>query len=256
MTHAIVCDGLTKRFGAVSALNGLDLTIAYGELFGFLGPNGAGKTTTIKLLTGLLRPSSGTATVCGYPIALRSKEALRSIGYVPDNPYLYEKLTGREFLSFVGDLYSLPLGGRAARIDGILERLGLEEKRDELIQSYSRGMRQKIALAAAMLHQPSVVFLDEPTVGLDPKSARMMKDVLREMCSDGAAVFVSTHILDVAERMCDRFGIVNMGKLITTGTMADLRILASSGAANLEDIFLQLTEVGPGISPPRGDSTD
>ena len=238
----IVCDGLTKRFGPLCAVDGLNLTIHQGELYGFLGPNGAGKTTTIKMLTGLLRPSGGTAFIGGYDIRSQPLEAKRMIGYVPDNPFLYEKLTAREFLHFMADLYSVPLAGRARRIDDLLELFELEDKRDELIQSFSRGMRQKVALAGALIHRPSVVFLDEPTVGLDPRSARLMKEVLRRLCDDGAAVFVSTHILDVAERMCDRFGIINKGRLIASGTMAELRSTVAPENTSLEDIFLQLTD--------------
>ena len=248
---AIVCQALTKRFGSLTALDTLDLAVPRGELFGFLGPNGAGKTTTIKLLTGLLRPTSGSATIGGFSITERPLDAKRLIGYVPDNPFLYEKLTGREFLSFMADLYSVAHAGRADKIDSLLARFDLAEKRDELIQGYSRGMRQKIALAGALIHDPSVVFLDEPTAGLDPKSARLMKDVLRSLCRGGAAVFVSTHILDVAERMCDRFGIINRGKLIATGTMDELRTLAASTNTSLEDIFLELTEgSGSGLTAP------
>ncbi len=238
----IKCSGLTKDFGSLRAVDHLDLCIRAGELYGFLGPNGAGKTTSIKMMIGLLRPTSGSAEIGGFDIAKHPLEAKRLIGYIPDNPFLYEKLTGREFLSFMADLYSVPLEGRAARIDALLTLFELGDKRGELIQGFSRGMRQKMALAGALIHRPSVVFLDEPTVGLDPRSARLMKDVLRRLCSDGAAVFVSTHILDVAERMCDRFGIINKGKLIASGTMDELRAIASSASSSLEDIFLQLTE--------------
>ncbi len=238
---AIECIGLTKRYGALTALDGLDLAVYEGELFGFLGPNGAGKTTTIKLLTGLLRPTAGSARVHGISVQERPLDVKRIIGYVPDNPFLYEKLTGWEFLSFMADLYSMPLAGRAERMEELLSTFDLADKRDQLIQGYSRGMRQKIALAGALIHDPKVVFLDEPTVGLDPKSARLMKDVLRSLCQAGGTVFVSTHILDVAERMCDRFGIINRGKLIATGTMEDLRSQAAGGGSSLEDIFLELT---------------
>lgn len=239
---AIECCELTKKFGSLTAVDRLNLVVEKGELFGFLGPNGAGKTTTIKLLTGLLRPSAGTARVWGLSIQDRPLDVKRIIGYVPDNPFLYEKLTGWEFMNFVADLYSLPIAGRAARIEALLARFALTDKQEELIQGYSRGMRQKLALAAALLHEPSVLFLDEPTVGLDPRSARLMKDVLRDVCRRGGTVFVSTHILDVAERMCDRFGIISKGRLIATGTMDELRARAASDASSLEDIFLELTE--------------
>lgn len=241
-TPAIECRELTKRYGNLTALDHLDLTVAPGELFGFLGPNGAGKTTTIKLLTGLLRPTEGEARICGISVQERPLDAKRLVGYVPDNPFLYEKLTGVEFLNFVADLYSVPLKGRGERIAALLKQFDLEEKGDELIQGYSRGMRQKVALAGALLHDPKVLFLDEPTVGLDPRSTRTMKDVLRQVCENGGTVFVSTHILDVAERMCDRFGIINKGRLVATGTIAELRSRASEGASSLEDIFLMLTE--------------
>lgn len=238
---AIECIALTKRFGSLVAVDGLDLQVRQGELFGFLGPNGAGKTTTIKLLTGLLRPTSGEARVCGISVQERPQEVKRIIGYVPDNPFLYERLTGWEFLSFIADLYSVPVRGREQAIEELLRRFGMLEKQDELIQGYSRGMRQKIALAGALLHEPRVILLDEPTVGLDPRSARLMKDILRDHCRRGGTVFISTHILDVAERMCDRFGIINRGKLIAVGTMDELQQMSAGGGSSLEDIFLQLT---------------
>ncbi len=237
----IVCRGLTKTFGSLRAVDDLNLTVRAGELFGFLGPNGAGKTTSIKLMTGLLRPDSGSAIIGGFDILARPLNAKAIIGYIPDNPFLYDKLTGREFLNFMADLYSVTTERRSERIDDLLELFELEDKGNELIQGYSRGMRQKIALAGALIHQPKVIFLDEPTVGLDPKSARLMKDILRKLCDDGVAVFISTHILEIAERMCDRFAIVNRGKVIATGTMADLRKHAESDTKSLEDIFLDLT---------------
>jgi ABC-2 type transport system ATP-binding protein len=240
----IVCQGLEKRFGNLRAVDHLDLTVGAGELFGFLGPNGAGKTTTIKMMTGLLRPSAGTAIIGGYDIQAEPLKAKAVFGYIPDNPFLYEKLTGREFIRFMADLYSVPTEGRNRKIDDLLHLFELEEKGDALIQGYSRGMRQKIALAGALIHQPKVIFLDEPTVGLDPKSARLMKDVLRRLCNEGATVFVSTHILEIAERMCDRFAIINRGKIVATGTMQELRQQASADTdqqRSLEDIFLELT---------------
>ncbi len=237
----IVCKGLTKTFGSLRAVDDLNLTVHSGELFGFLGPNGAGKTTSIKMMTGLLRPSSGTATIGGFDIQAEPLRAKAVLGYIPDNPFLYEKLTGREFLNFMADLYSVSSDNRNRKIDDLLRLFELEEKGNELIQGYSRGMRQKIALAGALIHQPKVIFLDEPTVGLDPKSARLMKDILRKLCNEGTAVFVSTHILEIAERMCDRFAIVNRGRVIAIGTMAELRAQAESDTLSLEDIFLDLT---------------
>lgn len=237
----IECRGLTKTFGTLCAVDHLDLQVYQGELFGFLGPNGAGKTTTIKLMTGLLRPTSGTAVIGGFDIQTDPLRAKAIIGYIPDNPFLYEKLTGREFLNFMADLYSVPWEGRTRRIEDLLRLFELTDKGDDLIQGYSRGMRQKIALAGALVHRPQVIFLDEPTVGLDPRSARLMKDILRKLCEDGVTVFVSTHILEVAERMCSRFAIIHRGKLIAGGTMEELRSQAASTTTNLEDIFLELT---------------
>jgi len=237
----IVCRGLTKTFGTLRAVDTLNLTVQAGELFGFLGPNGAGKTTTIKMMTGLLRPSAGTAIIGGYDIQAEPLKAKSILGYIPDNPFLYEKLTGREFLNFMADLYSVTTHNRNRKIDDLLRLFELEDKGNELIQGYSRGMRQKIALAGALIHQPKVIFLDEPTVGLDPKSARLMKDILRKLCNEGTTVFVSTHILEIAERMCDRFAIINQGKIVAVGTMAELRAQAASETKSLEDIFLDLT---------------
>jgi len=240
----IVCDGLEKQFGGLRAVDHLDLVVGAGELFGFLGPNGAGKTTSIKMMTGLLRPSAGTARIGGYDIQSEPLKAKALFGYIPDNPFLYEKLTGREFIRFMADLYSVPTEGRSRKIDDLLRLFELEDKADALIQGYSRGMRQKIALAGALVHQPKVIFLDEPTVGLDPKSARLMKDVLRRLCNEGTTVFVSTHILEIAERMCDRFAIINKGKIVATGTMEELRQRSSNDPdqqRSLEDIFLELT---------------
>ncbi len=237
----IVCQGLTKTFGSLRAVDNLNLTVYAGELFGFLGPNGAGKTTSIKMMTGLLRPSAGTALIGGYDIQSQPLRAKTVFGYIPDNPFLYEKLTGREFLNFMADLYSVTAHNRSQKISDLLRLFELEEKGNELIQGYSRGMRQKIALAGALIHQPKVIFLDEPTVGLDPKSARLMKDILRKLCNEGTTVFVSTHILEIAERMCDRFAIINRGKIIAIGTMAELREHAASDTKSLEDIFLELT---------------
>ncbi|HSV73326.1 MAG TPA: ABC transporter ATP-binding protein [Chthonomonadales bacterium] len=238
---AIACEGLTKEFGAFRAVDNLDLRIEPGELFGFLGPNGAGKTTTIKMMVGLLRPTAGSVRIAGIDMLRQPLDAKRVVGYIPDEPYLYEKLTGREFLNFMADLYSVSPRGRAEEIERLLAMFELTEKGDELIQGYSRGMRRKIALSGALIHRPQVVFLDEPTLGLDPRSARLMKEILRQLCLSGATVFLSTHILEVAERMCDRFAIINRGKVIALGTMAELRERGGSANGTLEDIFLELT---------------
>lgn len=238
---AVCCRGLRKQFGSVTAVGALDLDVRQGELFGFLGPNGAGKTTTIRMLTGLLQPSGGVAMVAGHDVTSASREARSAIGYVPDNAFLYERLTGREFLNFMADLYSTPRAGRAVRIGELLAQFQMTEKADALIQGYSRGMRQKIAMAGALVHSPRVLFLDEPTVGLDPGSARLMKDTLRRLCDQGTTTFMSTHVLEVAERICDRFAIINRGSIVAEGTMEDLRSRSASEAGSLEDIFLELT---------------
>jgi ABC-2 type transport system ATP-binding protein len=232
---------LTKRYGEKVAVNDISFEVKSGEVFGFLGPNGAGKTTTIKIMVGLMKPTQGVVKVAGYDIVSQPIQAKAASGYVPDTPNLYAKLTGRELLSFVGELYNLERGQVSRRIDELLRMFDLTEAADNTIDSYSHGMQQKTALAAALMHDPKVLVLDEPTVGLDPKSARLIKDILRQMAERGAAVFLSTHILEIAERMCDRIGIINKGELIAVGTMDELRRLGQAGEASLEDIFLNLT---------------
>jgi ABC-2 type transport system ATP-binding protein len=233
---------LTKKFGEKVAVNDVSFRVQSGEVFGFLGPNGAGKTTTIKMIVGLLQPTSGVVRVAGYDI---HKEPLRSkaaTGYVPDTPNLYAKLSGREFLTFVGDLYEVERTQVQRRIEELLRLFDLVQAGDDTIDSYSHGMQQKTALAAALMHDPQVLILDEPTVGLDPKSARLIKDILRQLAERGSAIFLSTHILEIAERMCDRIGIINKGELIAVGTMDELRLLNKrQDGASLEDIFLELT---------------
>ncbi|MDH7570767.1 MAG: ABC transporter ATP-binding protein [Armatimonadota bacterium] len=231
---------LRKEFGDLVAVHDLDLRIAPGEFFGFLGPNGSGKTTTIKLLTGLLRPTRGTARVGGFDIQRQHVEAKRLIGYVPDTPYLYEKLSAREFLRFVGDLYELPEAPMHRRIGELLEIFDLADYADRLIEDYSHGMRQKVVMSACLLHQPMAIIIDEPMVGLDPQSCHLVKRILREQCRRGAAVFMSTHTLSLAEDVCDRVGIIRKGKLIAVGTVAELKArYATEG--DLEDLFLSLT---------------
>lgn len=236
----IQTDNLTKRYGAVTAVNQLNLKVMAGEIYGFLGPNGSGKTTTIKMLAGLLEPTAGKAFICGHDMVTESTQAKALLAYVPDQPKLYGKLTAREFLALVADLYRLPREGSRPRAQQLLEMFGLEERADELLEGYSHGMRQKVVLAAALIHQPQVLLMDEPTVGLDPASARLLKDVLAELARQGATIFVSTHILEIAERLCHRVGILQSGQLITQGSPTELRDLAGQ-EASLEDIFLKLT---------------
>jgi ABC-2 type transport system ATP-binding protein len=238
---------LNKNYGEKVAAHHINLTVHGGEVFGFLGPNGAGKTTTIKMIVGLLRPTSGTAKVAGFDVQAQPLQAKAASGYVPDTPNLYPKLSGRELLRFVGQLYNIDPDQVERRIDELLKLFDLEHAGDDTIDSYSHGMQQKTAIASALVHDPEVLVLDEPTVGLDPKSARLIKDMLRQMASRGSAVFLSTHILEIAERMCDRIGIIHKGELIAVGSMEELRNLGKEatpdlpGGATLEDIFLNLT---------------
>ncbi len=231
---------LVKRYGDKLAVDDVSFQVHAGEIYGFLGPNGAGKSTTIKMIVGLLHPTSGTVKVGGYDVVAQPVQAKAACGYVPDEPNLYAKLTGRELLRFVGDLYGLDRAQAARRSDELLRLFGLVDAADDTTDSYSHGMKQKTSLAAALVHDPKILILDEPTVGLDPKSARLIKDILRQMADRGSAVMLSTHILEIAQNMCDRIGIINQGRLIASGTMDELRQLGQ-GESSLEDIFLALT---------------
>ena len=234
--------GLTKRYGGNNgpvAVDDLHLSLREGELFGFLGENGAGKTTTIKMLTGLIPPTAGLARIGGYDVRREPLAAKRLVGYIPDNPYLYDRLTGREFLRFLADLYSVPPGrARETRMEDLLGLFELDAKGDAPIGGYSRGMRQKIALAGALLHDPRALFLDEPTVGLDPRSTRLLREVLGALARRGVTVFLSTHVLEVASGLCDRIGVLHRGRLVALGTPA---ALTDNGARTLEEAFLSLT---------------
>ena len=240
-------DNLVKKFGEKIAVDQVSFEVFCGEIFGFLGPNGAGKTTTIKMIVGLLQPTSGSAEVAGFDIKTQPLQAKAACGYVPDEPNLYPKLTGRELLRFVGGLYRMEKSLVERRSEELLRMFDLAGAAEDTIDSYSHGMQQKTSLATALLHDPKVLVLDEPTVGLDPKSARLIKDILRQLAERGSTVFLSTHILEIAERMCDRIGIIHQGKLIAIGTVAELRsqasqgVQAAGGTNSLEDIFLSLT---------------
>lgn len=236
----IKTENLSKRFGTVAAVNQLNLEVRAGEIYGFLGPNGSGKTTTIKMLTGLLEPTAGRAYICGIDIIKEPAKAKALLAYVPDQPKLYGKLTAREFLALMADLYRIPRDVSRQRAQQLLEMFGLETRADELLEGYSHGMRQKVVLAAALIHQPRVLLMDEPTVGLDPASARLLKDVLAELARQGATILVSTHILEIAERLCHRVGILQAGHLIAQGSPEELRTQAGR-KGSLEDIFLELT---------------
>ncbi len=232
---------VTKRYGPKVAVEGLNLTVPAGELFAFLGPNGAGKTTTIKLLCGLLFPTEGTVKVGGYDLRTDGDQARRLISYVPDQPFLYEKLTGREFLQFTCDLYGLDPRRAADRIAAVIELFHLDEFADDLTERYSHGMRQRTVFAAALVHEPRLLIADEPTVGLDPKSIRELKTLLRKQAEAGVTVFLSTHTLDIAQELADRIGIIDRGRMLACGTMADLRKQADRDGT-LEDLFLKITE--------------
>ncbi|MBN1341439.1 MAG: ABC transporter ATP-binding protein [Phycisphaerae bacterium] len=237
---SIAIENVTKRFGRTIAVDGLSLEVPPGQVFAFLGPNGAGKTTTIKMISGLLKPDSGGIRVCDIPVSTNGLAARTQLAYVPDQPFLYDKLTGREFLGFVGEMYRVPIRTVDKRVKGLSARLDIDYL-DQLTEGYSHGMRQKVALLAALLHDPKVLVTDEPMVGLDPRTVRTVKNLLRELAEAGTAVFVSTHTLGVAEAIADRIGIIHHGRLITVGTLAELRQQART-ESSLEDVFLALTE--------------
>jgi ABC-2 type transport system ATP-binding protein len=232
---------LTKRYGSFTAVDAIDLQVPKGELFGFLGPNGAGKTTTLRMIAGILRPSSGTVRIGDIDVTADPMAAKAKLGYIPDRPYIYEKLTGSEFLRFVAGLYSQ--NGKVIEHRGreLLALFDLDEWRDELVESYSHGMKQKLIISSAFIHKPDVIVVDEPMVGLDPKAARILKDLFREYTKRGHTVMMSTHTLEVAETMCDRIGIIQGGKIRALGTMDELRASSESGEQGLEEIFLKLT---------------
>jgi ABC-2 type transport system ATP-binding protein len=232
---------VTKKYGAKTAVDRLSLRVESGELFAFLGPNGAGKTTTIKLVCGLLFPTAGSVRVGGFDLKTQGDQARQMISYVPDQPYLYEKLTGREFLQFIADMYGLGPDRARQRMEEMIELFGLGDFVDDLTESYSHGMKQRTVFAAALLHEPKVLIVDEPTVGLDPRSVRLLKDLLRKEADRGVTVFLSTHSLDVAQELAGRIGIVESGRLISCGPLEALRRQAALDGS-LEEVFLKLTQ--------------
>jgi ABC-2 type transport system ATP-binding protein len=234
-------DRVTKQYGRKTAVQGLSLEIPAGELFAFLGPNGAGKTTTIKMMCGLLFPTSGRVTIGGHDLAVDGDRARALLAYVPDQPFLYEKLTGREFLEFVAEMYGLPDAEARIRMAEVIEEFQLGEFVDDLTERYSHGMRQRTVFASALVHRPKVLIVDEPTVGLDPRSVRQLKDLLRRHADSGVTIFLSSHSLDVVEELADRIGIIDQGRLIGCGTLEALRS-QSAGGGTLEEVFLRLTE--------------
>ena len=246
-------DNVTRAFGSKTAVNGLTLQIARGELFALLGPNGAGKTTTIKMLVGLLRPDAGTIHVCGLDVLAQRRQANQLLGYIPEESFLYDKLSGREFLEFAAEMRGLSDADKRARIARECRRFDLGEFLDDLIETYSHGMKQRLVFAAALLHDPPALVVDEPMVGLDPRSVRVAKDLLRSRADAGAAILMSTHTLSIAEEIADRIGIVNGGRLHFVGAVAELQRELSSPHASLEPLFLELTGGGRGGSPQLGE---
>ena len=235
---------VTRTYGDKTAVSGLSLTVPAGELFALLGPNGAGKTTTIKMLVGLLRPTAGHVRLGGFDVVAEPRKACSLLGFVPDVPFLYDKLSGREFLHFLAGMYGYGPREAADRVEREIGHFELGEFIDDLTESYSHGMKQRLVFAAALLHDPAVLVIDEPLVGLDPRSAKLVKDLLRARAAAGVAIFMSTHLLDVAEQIADRIGIVDRGRLLCQGTLADLRRRLAAQNTSLEQLFLDVTAAG------------
>ena len=232
---------LTKQFGAFTAVDAVDLDVNPGEIHGFLGPNGAGKTTLIRMIAGLLKPTSGRIFVNGHDLAARPEAAKASLGFIPDRPYIYEKLTAGEFLRFHAGLYGMNGNGLDQRVREMLDLFELGRWEHELVESFSHGMKQRLVMCAAFLHRPQAVAVDEPMVGLDPRGARLIKDVFRRMAGHGVGILMSTHTLEVAQEMCDRISIILKGKIIARGTVDELRAMAGSENEELTPVFLKLT---------------
>ena len=233
---------LTKWFGDVVAVHQLTLSVSKGEIFGFIGPNGAGKTTTLRMMGGILAPTGGSVIIDGIPMGEKPEEAKRKVGFIPDRPFLYEKLTGLEFLKFTADLYGIEDGPFRERSEELLKQFSLWHWANELIESYSHGMKQRLIISAALLHDPKVIVVDEPMVGLDPAGIRMVKDLFRSLSKRETTIFMSTHTLAVAEDLCHRIGIIHKGRLVATGTIEELMDQARVQEGDLEEVFLTLTE--------------
>ena len=233
---------LTKKFGGIVAVNHLNLSVSEGEIFGFIGPNGAGKTTTLRMMSGILAPTEGSIMIDGIDMARQPEKAKQRMGYIPDRPFLYEKLTGMEFLRFTADLFGVEDGLFKEKSESLLTKFSIYDWRDELIESYSHGMKQRLIISAALLHEPKTLIIDEPMVGLDPAGIRMMKNIFRDLSKNGTTLFMSTHTLNVAEDLCDRIGVIHKGKLIAVGTVEDLKDSARVEEGDLEKVFLILTE--------------
>jgi len=232
---------LTKRYGKLAAVNGLNLEVPAGQIFGFLGPNGAGKTTTIRVMMGILKATSGRVLLDGHDVVSEAQAAKAIAGFIPDRPFIYEKLTGGEFLRFVGKLHGLNSARLEERIAELLEHLELSSWKHELVEGYSHGMKQRLVVCAALIHQPRILIVDEPMVGMDPRGARTLKDLFRALAQDGVTIFLSTHSIDTAEEICHRIGIIRQGQLIACGSMDELQCQADGNHSNLESVFLELT---------------
>jgi len=237
----ITLEQVTKRYGELTAVDSLSLEVRGGEIFGFLGPNGAGKTTTIRMMMGILKPTAGRILLGENDVERAPEQAKAISGFIPDRPFLYEKLSGSEFLHFVGKLHHVSTERRQRRIEELLQYFELIPWQDELVEGYSHGMKQRLALCAALIHEPRVLVVDEPMVGMDPRGARTLKDLFRSLAEQGTTVFLSTHSISVAEEVCHRIGIIQKGRLIACGTMAELHRQANNQHGNLESVFLQLT---------------
>jgi ABC-2 type transport system ATP-binding protein len=243
-TSAVELKGVAKRYGEILAVDNMDLTINPGEIFGLLGPNGSGKSTTLKMLLGLVQPDYGAVNVLGLDVQKDPVAVKQLVGYVPESPRLYEFLTGIEYLDFIGDIYGMKTEEKSARINEYLKALELEGREGDMISSYSGGMKQKVALISAFLHRPQLLILDEPLSGLDPRSAKIVKDLLHELKAQEVTTIMSTHVLEIAQAICDRIAIMYHGKLLALGSMNELRKKASMLGSGLEDIFLKLTGTG------------
>jgi ABC-2 type transport system ATP-binding protein len=237
----IEVSNLSKSYGRHKAVDGISFKVEAGEIYGFLGVNGAGKTSTIRMMVGIIQPTAGSIKLGGFDIIGQPEQAKSITGYIPDRPYIYPKLTGREFLSFSANLYKVPKKEIALRVGEILEKFALTEWADELVESYSHGMKQRLATCASLIHKPKILIVDEPMVGLDPRGAKMFKDTLKDLANSGMCIFLSTHSLDVAEEVADRLAIIQRGRLITSGTLDEIRSNAGLFESALETIFLELT---------------
>ncbi|HOF78642.1 MAG TPA: ABC transporter ATP-binding protein [Smithellaceae bacterium] len=231
---------LTKDFGTTVAVNNLSLHVSPGEIYGFIGPNGAGKTTTIRMMAGIVEPSSGKIIIDGMDMKENPVAVKKIIGIVPDRPFLYEKLTGAEFLKFIADIYEVDAKTMRQRSDDLLRQFALWDWANEIIEAYSHGMKQRLIIAAALMHHPKVLVVDEPMVGLDPSAVRMVKDIFKDLAVKNVAIFVSTHTLSIAEDLCDRIGVIHKGNLVAQGTMDELNSAAQTQKAKLEEVFLAL----------------